>query len=93
MNSFTLQDMTIRNEKVLSRLCDYLGNIGCYRNFDPDMQVRIFVTSDGDFTAFEAVDYRASFISNDHKLMETIKSNVDPLVVDYKTFCRFVIAL
>lgn len=93
MNPFTLQDMTIRSEKVLDRLRVYLNNISCYPNFDPGMQVRIFVTSDGDFTAFEAVDYRLGFTSTDHKLMETIKSNVAPVVVDYVTFVRLVNAL
>ena len=93
MNPFTLQDMTIRSEKVLARLRAYLYNISRYSNFDPGMQVRIFVASDGDFTAFEAVDYRLGFTSADHKLMDTIKSKVAPVVVDYGTFARLVDAL
>lgn len=93
MNPFTLQDMTIRSEKVLHRLRIYLDNISCFPNLDPGMQLRVFVASDGDFTAFEAIDYRIGFTSNDHKLMETIKSKFAPVVVDFETFVRLVNAL
>ena len=93
MNSFNLQEMTIRSEKVRSRLRSYLYNISRYSNFDPGMQLRVFVASDGDFTAFEAVDYRLGFTSADHKLMVTIKSNFAPVLTDYRTFARLVDSL
>ena len=93
MNPFNLQEMTIWSEKVSSRLRAYLYNISRYSNFDPGMQLRVFVASDGDFTAFEAVDYRLGFTSADHKLMDTIKSKVAPVLTDYRTFARLVDAL
>ena len=50
--TFNLQDMTIRSEKVSSRLRAYLYNISRYSNFDDGMKIRVFVASDLDFTAF-----------------------------------------
>lgn len=91
--TFNLQDMTIRSEKVSSRLRAYLYNISRYSNFDESMKIRVFVASDLDFTAFEAVDYRLGFTSSDHKLMDTIKSKYATLETDYRTFARFVNAL
>lgn len=90
MTTFNLQDMTIRSEKVSSKLRAYLYNISRYSNFNPDMMLRVFVASDGDFTAFEAKDYKLAFTSSDHKMMDTIKSKYAPMEVDYRTFARYV---
>lgn len=88
--TFDLNNMTIRSEKVASRLRAYLYNIRQYRNFNPMMKLRVFVASDGDFTAFEAVDFKLGFTSSDHKMVDTIKSKYADVLTDYDTFARLV---
>lgn len=92
-NPIELQDITIRNSKVVSTLKAYLYRISRYSNFDPAMKIRIFVASDCDFTAFEALDFRMGFTSIDHKISETIKSRYAPIETDISTFHRWVDAL
>lgn len=85
-----LRNMTIKSEKVAARLRAYLFNISKYSHFDQGMKLRVFVTSDGDFTAFEAVEYKIGFTSSDHKMMETIASQYAPIEVDYLALTRHV---
>lgn len=88
--TLTLNEMTIRNEKVLSHLRTYLYKLSGYGNFDDTMKIRVFVDSEGDFTAFEAVEYMLGFTSSGHKLSETIKSKYAPIDTDYRTFAQVV---
>ena len=91
--TLTLSEMTIRNEKVLSHLRTYLYKISSYSNFDEAMKLRIFVDSEGDFTAFEAVEYMLGFTSSAHKLSDTIRSRYTPLESDYRAFSNAVALL
>ena len=81
-----LEEMTIKDEKVTGYLLAYLDRISRYEHFDSDMLLNVFVTSDNDFTAFEAKDYRLQFTSSAHKLIETIKSNK---IIDSVTYDEF----
>lgn len=86
-----LDEITINDEKVFSRLLDYLKRMTGYSNFDDQMPVRVYVNSEKDFTAFEAVNYRLSFTSSAHKLLDTIKSKYAPEVVPFSEFYNHVL--
>lgn len=70
-----ISQMTILSDKVAYCLKTYLDKVATYKGFRDDMPVRVYVAPDGDFLAFEAVDYNLSFTSNSHKLYE-LKSSV-----------------
>lgn len=91
--NLSLDDMTIYNKKVADKLFKYLSNVSAYDNFDDNMNVRVYVDSFKDFTAFEAISYKLGFTSNDHKLLETITSKYVPIVTDFQTFYNRVAAL
>ena len=82
----TLNDLTIKDQKVLQYLDGYLDKMSKHSNFNEEMTLKVYANSKKDFTAFEAKDYRISFVSTSHKLMETIKSTV---ILDYVTFKEF----
>lgn len=82
----TIEQVTVNDKKVLSKLKTYLDNIQDYNNFDPFAYVQVFVNKDRDFTAFESIPYRLQFTSTAHKLIETIKS---PYVIDPIPFMDF----
>lgn len=71
----SLSDMTIKDKKVQGYLLAYLDKMSRFEHFDSQMLLQVFLTSDNDFSAFEAKDYRLQFTSSAHKLSETIKSN------------------
>jgi len=79
-----INEMTINSHKVLKTLVGYLDKVRTYDRFNPFDLVRVFVNSNGDFTAFEALDYNLQFTSSDHKITETINSNriIDPIQFD-----------
>ena len=81
-----LSDVTINSSVVLKYLDSYLVKMSHHANFDENMLIKVFVNSRGDFTAFEAKDYRLEFTSSAHKLIETIKSTK---ILDYVTFKEF----
>lgn len=85
-----LNEMTIKDKKVQGYLLAYLERMSHYDHFDSDMLLNVFVTSDNDFTAFEAKDYRLQFTSSAHKLIETIRSNKMLEAVSYDDFLKRV---
>lgn len=64
------EKITFKDEKNRSKLIKFLDRIGTYTGYDKDMNLRVFVDGDNDFCAFEAVDYRLSFLSTAHKIIE-----------------------
>lgn len=80
----TIDQMTVKSKKVLGYLASYLEKVKDYEHFNPFDKIRVFVTDDGDFTAFEALDYNLQFTSSAHKLTETIQSSciIDPIPFD-----------
>lgn len=82
----TLNELTIKDKKVLEYLDSYLEKMSKHSNFNENMTLKVYANSKNDFTAFEAKDYRISFVSSAHKLMETIKSSV---ILDYVSFSDF----
>lgn len=58
------------DERNRSKLISFLDRVGSYTGYDKDMKIRIFVASDGDFCAFEAIDYNITFINTTHKLID-----------------------
>lgn len=82
----TLNDLTIKDRKVLEYLDGYLEKMSKHSNFNEEMTIKVYANSKNDFTAFEARDYRINFVSASHKLMETIKSNS---IMDFVTFKDF----
>lgn len=64
--------ITFNDERNRSKLITYLDRIGTYNGFDKEMKVRIFTDIDNDFCAFEAVDYRISFMSTNHKIIDML---------------------
>ena len=90
---FDLEEITLHDDKVFSRLMDYLKRMTAYSNFNDQMKVRVYVDSEKDFTAFEAVNYRLNFTSTAHKLLDTIKSKYAPEVVSFSDFYNHIIGL
>lgn len=88
-----LEEMTINDDKVFSRLLNYLKRMTTYNNFDDQMKVRVYVNNEQDFTAFECVNYKLSFTSSAHKLLDTIKSKYAPEVVSFSEFYQHVLDL
>ena len=88
-----LEEMTITDDKVFSRLIDYLKRMTTYSNFNDQMPVRVYVNNEKDFTAFEAVNYKLNFMSSAHKLLDTIKSKYSPEVVTFSEFYNHVLGL
>lgn len=90
---FDIENMTIDSNKVLYRLQKFLENISNYDNFDGDMELDIFVNSQGDFTALEAVRYNLQFTNAEHKLSETIHSKYSKIRTNYNEFAKIVFSL
>lgn len=82
----TLNDMTIKDKKVLDYLDSYLEKMSRHDNFNEEMTLKVYVNNKNDFTAFEAKDYRINFLSTSHKLMETIRSSTILDLVTFKDF-------
>lgn len=81
-----LSEVTVRSPRVRDKLWTYVCGIEQYRYFDLDQHIKVFVSPEKDFLAFESVEYALQFTSQDHKLNELISSpvNVDP--VSYPDF-------
>lgn len=86
----TLDQMTIKDKKVQGYLLAYLERIALFDNFDPEMELRVFVNQDKDFTMLEAKNYRLQFSSAAHKIFETINSGNYLDLVTYKDFYKRV---
>lgn len=67
-NSIGNRKVTFNDEKNRSKLIGFLDRVGQYSGYDKDMKIRIFTDMENDFCAFEAVEYRLSFLSTAHKL-------------------------
>lgn len=86
----SLEQMTVKSPKVLRYLVSYLEKVKGYDKFDPHDMLNVFVSDDGDFTAFEAQDYNLQFTSSAHKLSETIQSSC---VIDPVSFAKFFVRI
>ena len=69
-NESETRNVTFNDEKNRSKLISFLDRVGQYNGYDKDMKIRIFTDMDNDFCAFEAIEYRLSFLSTAHKLDE-----------------------
>lgn len=67
-NSIGNRKVTFTDEKNRSKLISFLDRVGQYNGYDKDMKIRVFTDMENDFCAFEAIDYRLSFLSTAHKL-------------------------
>lgn len=74
MNTIELNEMTIADEKVLSKLVTFIGRVNLYKGFNEDMLLNVYTDAYGDFIALEARTYRIQFASVAHKLTELIDS-------------------
>lgn len=83
---FSLDNMTIKSDKVLSHLCGYLDKVSTYNGFDPSMAIKVFVAPDGDFIGFEACEYMLGFVSYAHKLSEVRHTAEQSTIVQFQRF-------
>lgn len=68
-----LNYMTIKDEKVGERLSRYMGKVSSYSGFNGDQRVLVLLDHKDDFILFEGCDYKISFQSADHKLLEYLQ--------------------
>lgn len=80
---FDIKKLTVRSKTVRFHLKNYLDKMQSFNEFSPDMNVRVFVDSQGDFTAFESVDYMIGFTSVAHPLADTIYSRYASVTCEY----------
>ena len=62
--------VTFEDEKNRSKLISFLDRVGSYTGYDKDMLLRVFVSTDNDFCAMEAIDYNLTFVNTSHKLID-----------------------
>lgn len=93
MNTYELNEMTVADEKVLSRLVEFLGKVGQYKNFNDQMTLNVYVDTLGDFVAMEAKNYRVQFCSIAHKLSEIMSGTMIEPTITFKDFKNYVLKL
>ena len=90
---FDINKISVRSSSVYSRLKKYLDKMQSFKDFSPDMTLRVFVDSQGDFTFFESVEYMIGFNSLAHPLSDTIYSRYQSVTVEYSEFKTIIDAL
>lgn len=88
-----LNEVTIKSERVLSRLKQYLDYVGNWHGFDVRQLLHVYVNSDKDFCAFESRSHNINFMSNEHKFAEVIYSQYEVPDVSYQEFRSYVASL
>lgn len=83
-----LEDVTLNNSRVYGRLLEYMSRLMSYDYFDVNQEVRVYVDEVKDFIAFESLQFRVQFTSNDKKLVSLIMSPYEPLVCSFKELLR-----
>lgn len=93
MEEYKINQMTIRNERVLNNLVAFLNRIEAFPGHDENMKVRVFVSIERDFILMEACSYALSFLSNDHKAAELFASPYTPAIMTFHDFREKVLSI
>lgn len=79
-----LEEVTCSSFRVHDRLEQYIDRLMLYDNFNEAQHVRVYVDGAGDFIAFEGVEHRIQFVSNDKKLTEFLNTPYLPIVCSFR---------